>query len=306
MPGKIKSLLCLRHFGISSLKGHKIRMQIMVTNHPPRWCALYPTSRYGRAMDRSQPSSQVSTTLWGWSLRLLFCVVKQTPPMTLFKEMIFTVHIFSMSTGAGILMDSPAAIWFSHLSLASFEFCCLHWFRCPISGLLAPGKQLVRVVAMALNLWSMGYPGRHDREWKCTSQNIILKRSEPQQRPSSAFFESFRSLNTKLKSVKHTIYVQLSYYKYCFFKCFFIIVSWSFPPPPCEDDSFESCGLLRRSQVPKCRRAPKRSRELRVVFAVGGCGRFGEVNFQPRSILFWLKKSEKFWMNFLMLQEVLC
>lgn len=53
-------------------------------------------------------------------------------------------------------------------------------------------------------------------------------------------------------------------------------------------------------------RAPKRSRELRVVFAVGGCGRFGEVKFQPRSILFWLKKSEKIWMNFLMLQEVLC
>lgn len=104
-----------------------------------------------------------------------------------------------------------------------FWILLLHWFRCPISGLLAPGKQLVRVVAMALNLWSMGYPGRHDREWKCTSQNIILKRSEPQQRPSSAFFESFRSLNTKLKSVKHTIYVQLSYYKYCFFKCFFII-----------------------------------------------------------------------------------
>lgn len=123
---------------------------------------------------------------------------------------------------------------------------------------------------------------------------------------SSAFLESFRSLNTKLKSVKHTIYVQLSYYKYCFFKCFFIIflivsttTLWRWLLRKLWSVSWGAAS----AEMP---RAPKRSRELRVVFAVGACGRFGEVKFQPRNIFVWLEKSEKFWMNFLMLQEVLC
>lgn len=180
----------MRHFGISSLKVQKIRMQIMAANYPRCRCALHPTSRYGRAMDRSQPSSQVSTTLSGVPV-MLSCVVKQTPPKTLFKETIFTLHIFSMSTGAGFwwIFSSSSMIQLSEPCL--FWILLLHWFRCPISGLLAPGKQLVRVVAMALNLWSMGYPGRHDREWKCTSQNIILKRSEPQQRMVLSVFGVF-------------------------------------------------------------------------------------------------------------------
>lgn len=115
----------------------------MAANYPPCRCALHPTSRYGRAMDRSQPSSQVSTTLSGVPV-MLSCVVKQTPPKTLFKETIFTLHIFSMSTGAGFwwIFSSSSMIQLSEPCL--FWILLLHWFRCPISGLLAPGKQLVR------------------------------------------------------------------------------------------------------------------------------------------------------------------
>ena len=97
MPGKIKRLLCLRHFRISSLKVHTIRMQIMAANYPRRKIS-HPTSRYGRAMDRSQPSSQVSTTLSGVPMMFFkfYGRFKQIPPKTLFKEIPFTatVHIF--------------------------------------------------------------------------------------------------------------------------------------------------------------------------------------------------------------------
>lgn len=125
---------------------------------------------------------------------------------------------------------------------------------------------------MALNLWSMGYPSRHDRAWKCTSQNIILKRSEPQQRPSSAFFESFRSLKRELKSVKHRIYSYIPNKEVLYIV--YLIVS-----PPTVDDlrkvQRQSSRSLRRSQ---CRNAEGSEAVRELSRTVGGCSRFGEVD----------------------------
>ena len=194
-------------------------------------------------------------------------------------------------------MDSPAAIWFSYLSLASFEFCCFIDFAVPSQVFLPQASSWWGVVAMALNLWSMGYPGRHDRAWKCTSQNIILKRSEPQQRPSSAFFESFRSLNTKLKSVKHTIYVQLSYYKYCFFKCFFIIflivsttTLWRW--------LLRKLWSLEAQPVPKCRGLRSGPGNWESFLPLEGAVGLGKWNSNPEASYFGWKNRKKFGWTF--------